>query len=128
MTRHPQRTEARRSLRIVTLGLVFLVGGFFAQGQAADAQQVRYTTALPGAERVTVPAPLAASPSTPGGTVTAGASRRQATVSVWLAVLPATDDRSSGFVHGLGPDVGAREIPAPSTRRTSDRAPPSPLD
>jgi hypothetical protein len=121
MTPHPHRTEIGRALRLVALGLVFVVGAFIAQGEAADAQQVRYTTGLGTAERFTVPAPIAASPSALRVDVA-----RQGLAPPWLAVLGTADDTLSDFVSSGPPEADATDPPPPPPRVLSDRGPPSP--
>jgi hypothetical protein len=116
----------RRSLRIVTLGLVFVVGAFIAQGEAADAQQIRYTSGHAAAERFTVPDPIAASP-TSHRIGAAGAAAREGTQPAWIAVLRVESDQPPTLISPARPQAEADEPQPPNTRPPSDRGPPSPV-
>lgn len=123
MIRTPASRQPRLVVRWIALSAVFLVGAFLAQGEAADAQQLRYSTEQ-SVVRLTVPTPVGVSASAVGHRAVAA---NRCTRSIPPASLAPNLDELLPLAPKLGPpaaDAGAAG-PEPRRHAGSVRAPPS---
>lgn len=118
----PLQPQPNRMVRrLVALGLVSVVAFFAAQGEAADAQQLRFQARGSAEARPTVPPPVAhgisATPRLGRPTPTSRGSSGQAT-------LPLRGASAPGFVVAAADRLTDSAPPNTTARRPVERAPP----
>lgn len=126
MIRTPASSKRRLARRLIALSAVFVVGAFLAQGEAADAQQLRYSTEQ-SVVRLTVAAPVGVGASTAGRSAVAG--HRGARALPDASLPPGLHDLRTKSAPELRPSVArvGADVPEPRRHATSVRGPPSPF-
>lgn len=122
MIRTPPASQSRRRMRLVALGVVFVLGAFFAQGEAADAQQMRYSTVA--SSSVEVPPPLGATPVAARAVSAAHGADR---VVPFFAVVPTSPSSTPSRLLEPWCARATDGRPQHARRLASDRAPPPAL-